>query len=108
MGMNLLNKSSLTNIGIDLNKELFEVITTIEVYNNLVAKIKYNNCTNYEGIKICVFINMSTKELLNMKIIDPHFSAENNSPFARFKPTKAGWKAAINTACQFKENSSAI
>jgi hypothetical protein len=76
----------------------FKIIEVHGIGKHLVAKIKYPDCTNFEGIKICVFKNMTKETLKNMKSIDPHFSTENKAPFARFQPTKSGWQAACSLA----------
>ena len=39
----------------------FEILDTWQVKTNVVAKIKYPDCTNYEGIKICVCVPDSFK-----------------------------------------------
>ena len=76
----------------------FEILELVQVRHHVVAKIKYPDCTNYEGIKICLFLFTTTKEISNLKEIDPHFSTELSSPFARFKPNEIGWKMAIELA----------
>lgn len=68
----------------------------------LVVKIHYPDCTNYEGVKILVYENMTLPMLKKQKKIDPHFSEnkEFKSPIARFEPTEDGWFRA----CFFCEN----
>lgn len=63
----------------------------------LVIKIKYSDCTNYEGVKVLVF-RATMKELKKQRLIDPHFSENKDfiSPIARFEPTKEGWIDAVN------------
>ncbi len=63
---------------------------------NLVVEIKYLDCTNYEGRKILLFENLRMGDLLEQKVIDPHFSDNKNfhSPIARFEPTIRGWNMA--------------
>ena len=70
----------------------------LQVSNNVVCHIQYKGCTNYDGYKICVFENTTTECISKRINIDPHFYQSEESPFARFKPTKAGWKAAILVA----------
>jgi len=62
----------------------------------LVLKVKYPGCTNFEGIKILVYRDVTLKQLKEQKLIDPHFSDKIGwkSPIARFKPTKQGWELA--------------
>lgn len=59
--------------------------------------INYPNCTNFKGNRICVYTNISKKEVQSLRVLDPHFSNENKglSPYARFEPTEAGWIAAV-------------
>jgi hypothetical protein len=63
----------------------------------LVVKIRYPDCTNYEGTKILVYRRVYLEELLKQELIDPHFSENPKyiSPFARFEPTHRGWEMAI-------------
>lgn len=62
----------------------------------LIIEIQYLDCTNYEGRKTLVF-NCQLQDLLNQKLIDPHFSESKSfiSPIARFEPTERGWEFAI-------------
>lgn len=61
-----------------------------------VLKVKYLDCTNYEGNKILLYKNVGYAELSEKSSLDPHFSIEKDSPFARFEPTSAGWEAAVS------------
>lgn len=74
---------------------VFEIIETWQVKTNVVAKIKYPNCTTYDGIKICVYKDFTCKRLYEQDRLDPHFSDEGVSPIARFKPTVEGLKLAL-------------
>jgi len=53
-----------------------------------VAKVKYWNATNYEGVKILVYQGALPARL------DPHFCDKHKSPIARFEPTERGWMMA--------------
>ena len=66
----------------------------------LAVLVNYPDCTNYEGMKILVFAEMTPEKLYDKKILDPHFSEEEDSPFARFRPTHAGWARACMLADQ--------
>ena len=79
------------------NPGRFEILKLTSFGKNVVAEIKYPDCVNFEGIKICVYINKTCDDIRNMQTIDPHFSNDDNSPFARFQPTEAG----ILAACSF-------
>ncbi len=78
------------------NPKKFKIEKIKSVSRFVIAKIRYPDCTNYEGNKILVFENASKKEILSKKEIDPHFCESNHlSPIARFEPTKRGWQNAI-------------
>ena len=71
----------------------YEIIETFQEDNILVVKIRYPNCTTYEGLKILVYFDVTLEQLKQQKLIDPHFSENKNfaSPIARFEPTERGW-----------------
>lgn len=58
----------------------------------LIVMVRYPNCTNYEGLKILVYRNVTLEQLQKQKHLDPHFSsnADFHSPIARFEPTARG------------------
>lgn len=62
----------------------------------LLVNIKYHDCTNYEGVKILVFEDCSYEQLMQQKLIDPHFSDDKrfHSPIARFEPSEQGMNRA--------------
>lgn len=68
-----------------------------EIKNYLILLIKYNDCTNFEGEKVLVFKDCSYQNLLDQKLIDPHFSEDKSfhSPIARFEPTDEGVRNAV-------------
>lgn len=80
--------------------ENYTIVRHQQFGNNLVVKIKYNDVPNYEGNKIMVYKNCDLNALKEQKLIDPHFSdnEEKYSPFARFEPTLYGWKIACIVA----------
>ena len=60
-----------------------------------VVAIKYEGCTNYEGLKILVFA-YPLSYITSLKEIDPHFCDNGHtSPIARFEPTSKGWQHAV-------------
>lgn len=75
----------------------YQIIKAEEVNGYLIVKIKYPNCTNYEGEKILVYKNMTLIKLVNQKVIDPHFFNDKTfaSPVARFVPTQEGWEMSV-------------
>jgi hypothetical protein len=61
-----------------------------------ILRVKYEGCTNYEGIKILVYKGHVLKELIAATEIDPHFCENHLSPIARFAPTDEGLQLALN------------
>lgn len=78
--------------------ENFLIGHCLQYRGNLLVKIKYPNCTNYEGSKILLYRNMTANQLKEQKYIDPHFSDDPKyiSPVARFEPTDFGWELGVN------------
>lgn len=79
------------------NPGRYKIIRHVARDGNLLVKIKYLDCTNYEGNKILLYKKTTLKQLKKQKYIDPHFSKSKKfrSPFARFEPTKKGWTAGL-------------
>lgn len=75
----------------------YRIVRYLQLNNFLIVKIRYPDCTNYEGDKILVYKNTSIKRLERQGSIDPHFSDNPNmiSPVARFVPTVDGWNMAV-------------
>jgi hypothetical protein len=107
MGFKLFSASSNEGYCPSSTKEpradLFEIkfAKNINRGKSCVLMISYPNCENFEGNKICVFRH-SLKYMEKQKLIDPHFSSEGLSPFARFEPTEEGWNMAIELAKRLK------
>ena len=81
---------------LNLNPANFRILEMYEVGDHLVARIKYPDCINYEGEKVLLYLNCGFAQLEGNFYLDPHFcKGDHLSPFARFEPTKEGWKAAI-------------
>jgi hypothetical protein len=76
--------------------KVFNYLESKEVGDYIILKIKYPNCTNYEGIKILVF-KAKLFDIVKQANIDPHFTDKKNyiSPIARFEPTERGWNMAL-------------
>lgn len=82
----------------------FEILEIIDDYSPyLILKIKYPNCNkcSYEGTKILVYVNVSLKDVIYWRDIDPHFSDKQDkrkekapSPIARFPASEEGIKHA--------------
>lgn len=67
-------------------------------HNGFAIKVHYEGCTNYEGVKIMVFEGLFN--LPSYIELDPHFSEDQFSPLARFKPTERGWRMAVEMAAK--------
>lgn len=93
----------------------YEIIDVEEIGNHLVLKVKYFHpdkrvqpgCT-FEGVKVMVFKDVTMKDALMWRAIDPHFSEPgitkyslefgdkvSPSPVARFPGNDEGWEDAI-------------
>lgn len=74
----------------------YHVLRMAEVGPFLLIELQYLDCTNYEGKKILVFRGVTPVQLMNQRLIDPHFSNSDKyaSPIARFVPTDEGWEMA--------------
>lgn len=78
----------------------WKILKWTPINGHLVIMLEYPNCTNYEGKKILLFRSTKIEELVNQKLIDPHFSDNPDfiTPIARFEPTDSGWEMAMNCA----------
>lgn len=74
----------------------YKIVQVQEIEQFLVIRLNYPDCTNYEGNKILVFRDVTLVDLMNQRLIDPHFFQDSKykSPIARFVPTEEGWKMA--------------
>lgn len=75
------------------------LLDKVQFENAHVLRVQYPNCTNFEGIKIMVFVGKFRSRL----ILDPHFDESKSSPIARFKPTKEGWELALQFAKNYQK-----
>lgn len=80
------------------NPGRFKVLKLKQVGPHVVAKIWYLDCTNFEGVKICVYRNTPSSKIANALSLDPHFAESGLAPFARFEPTPEGEAAAVKFA----------
>lgn len=103
MGLGLLGSSSMRKCSstyeelkvskYDPNPSSFIIKRHIEQYGHTIIWINYPNCKNYEGDKIILFKNTTFQQIEALTEIDPHFTElDTIKPFARFEPTKEGWK----------------
>ena len=74
----------------------WKIVKSKELHGFLVLKLQYPDCTNYEGNKILVFKGVTLIDVVNQRLIDPHFFKDSKfkSPVARFEPTEEGWRMA--------------
>lgn len=72
----------------------FKIIHLEQVGTYVVAEIKYDGCTTYEGRKILVLSKSKIQDVRRLTHLDPHFM-ESNKVEARFRPTVKGWEDAI-------------
>jgi hypothetical protein len=74
----------------------YKIINHKQINEYLIVQLNYPNCTNFEGEKILVFKDVTFEQLKKQKLIDPHFSNNENyfHPIARFIPTEDGWHMA--------------
>jgi hypothetical protein len=113
IGRNWLSKSNSDKPNIQYESlpnprpDNYKILNKIQIDRYLIVKIKYLDCTNYEGVKILVYEGWQIKNLLAQKLIDPHFSENKNfiSPIARFEPTDKGWSMAIRFANEMSSRS---
>ena len=76
------------------NPGRFVLLGTEQVGPHVVAKIKYLDCTNFEGVKVCVYRCATCSQIRKAHMLDPHFAERGLAPFARFTPTREGEEAA--------------
>lgn len=72
----------------------FKLMSWIEHGEYLVVRVKYPDCTNYEGEKILLFENMTIDEFAKLRCVDPHFTG-NSKLIGRFRPDRAGMRLAL-------------
>lgn len=70
----------------------YSILKHEQIGRFLLLKVRYHDCTNYEGEKILLFENCTFPQIQKQKKIDPHFSENKNyhSPVVRFAPTERG------------------
>jgi hypothetical protein len=67
-----------------------------------VLKVRYLDCTNFEGIKIMIYKGKFDPKYKGE--LDPHFSEHWNSPVIRVKPCLGGWAIALQIAKALSES----
>lgn len=79
------------------NPKRFKIERTVQIGKFLIARIRYEDCTNYEGVKILVFKDLTEVLLKSSTSIDPHFLEGTSDliPIARFAPSAKGMFMAL-------------
>ena len=70
------------------------LVDKAEFENGYVLKVRYTDCTNFEGLKVMVYRG----EYKPTPKLDPHFANNGTAPIARFKPDNDGWLMATSLA----------
>lgn len=76
------------------NPANYRVVEHHEVGDFVILKVKYPDCTNFEGEKILVFKGIERFALTSRGFLDPHF-CKKSKLVARFVPTKQGCDMAL-------------
>lgn len=70
----------------------WRLLKWVSFKNAYVLKVRYLDCTNFEGEKIMVYAGKFNQPVFEE--LDPHFQEKGHSPIARFRPDWEGWKNA--------------
>jgi hypothetical protein len=68
----------------------FKVLDVHQCEHGYALVVRYEGCTNFEGLKVMVF----NGEYKPTTYLDPHFKDYGCSPLARFRPDEDGWISA--------------
>ena len=79
----------------------FKILSIWEVKEYTLAVVRYPNCTTYKGHKLLMYEGRIRETLSKLEELDPHVLEEGLSPIARFAPTDAGFRVALQ-ACEGK------
>ena len=83
--------TSLTSVAPNPSPSMYKVLERKPFKNSTLLKVKYIGCTNFEGEKILIFMG----GFFPKGDLDPHFSEDDKSPIARFRPDALGMGLAI-------------
>ena len=75
------------------------ILQKFEFPHAYVLIVKYHDCTNFEGVKVMVYLG---KWKDGNSRLDPHFSPDIDSPVARFKPDAQGIEWAKDFAARLE------
>lgn len=93
------------------NPDVYDVLLAEQVGENLVMIVQYTSCTkcSYDAKKVMVFQDVTLKDAIRWKRIDPHFSDSERpdthapSPCARFPASEAGLRCAMAFAASLSK-----
>lgn len=85
-----------TSNNLNPNPKRFKILEAGCNKDFTILRVKYDDCTNYEGTKILVYEGHVLDMLIKAQEIDPHFCENHLSPIARFAPTELGLSLALN------------
>lgn len=71
------------------------VLKNYERARGYVLVVRYLDCTNFEGVKVMVYRGSFSGYPSRL---DPHFTRDESSPIARFRPDEEGIAMAIKLA----------
>lgn len=102
MGTNIFKRNCHTNTEITTapnpNPSRYVILDREVIGNATVLKVRYLDCTNYEGVKVMLY--KGEFDPSPDMPLDPHFQESVHSPIARFEPTEEGWYLAKMLATQ--------
>jgi hypothetical protein len=83
----------------------WELLDVFTFDNAFVLRVRYLDCTNFEGVKVMVYRGAFRQVFGTLKDIrhpwtrlDPHFAPGPQSPIARFRPDEDGLALALAVA----------
>lgn len=76
------------------NPSRWQILDIQQFHHGYVLTVKYLDCTNFEGVKVMVYRGKYEPR----ESLDPHFSEDDDSPIARFRPDAEGKAMAFNLA----------
>lgn len=96
MGMRLFGRCSTNPAAPAPNPDpsRWELLELHQFSKGYALKVRYLDCTNFEGVKVMVF---EGRYVPGKRPLDPHF-AERGGPYARFRPDAVGMRLAIALA----------
>lgn len=99
MGLYLMSSGTSARLG-EPQPHRFAIDRAVAIGHCVVAAVTYKDATEFNGLKVLVYRNVSLTQLRNASKLDPHFLEHSlwPKPFARFEPTEEGFTAAVELA----------